>query len=120
MSVYKDTQIIDGQEVLIAIEVDQLPEMPEEYRNLRGGYEAGKIRDLFGGALKLSRNCAVRVVDDIKKMKKVTKPDEFQLQFAVKLDTEVGAMIAKSGAEAQLKITMTWKMDSEKRKEKNA
>lgn len=36
-------------------------------------------------------------------------PDEITVQFGVKLDTEVGALIAKSGVEASINLTLVWK-----------
>jgi hypothetical protein len=59
--------------------------------------------------MELAQNCATRVVKSMKEMGKATKPDEFQMQFAITLDTEVGAVIAKTRTEAQLQVTMTWK-----------
>lgn len=106
----------DGQEIVIAIEVDKLPATPSPYyTDLRDGNQRLKAaRDLFGDGLELAKNCATRVVSSIKEMGDTAKPDEFQLQFAIKLDTEVGAIIAKTSTEAQLQVTMTWKTDEEK------
>ncbi|MCB8939259.1 MAG: hypothetical protein H6655_12660 [Ardenticatenaceae bacterium] len=116
MPVYENTQIINEQEITIAIEVDKLPPEPGPYENLRDIKGLEKARDLFGDGLELAKNCATRVVNSIKEMGGTAKPDEFQLQFSIKLDTEVGALIAKSSTEAQLQVTMTWKTDEEKQK----
>lgn len=116
MPVYKNTQVIDGQEITIAIEVDKLPVAPGPYHDLRDIKGLEKARDLFGAGLELAQNCATRVFKGIKEMGGAAKPDEFQLQFSIKLDTEVGAIIAKSSTEAQLQVTMTWKTDEEKQK----
>lgn len=43
----------------------------------------------------------------------VEKPTEFQLSFGLKLDAEVGAVIAKAGMEASITVTMTWETEEE-------
>ena len=36
------------------------------------------------------------------------KPSEVALRFGIKLDAEAGALIAKTGAEASIDLTLTW------------
>lgn len=36
------------------------------------------------------------------------RPTTFQFQFGIKLSGELGAMVAKAGAEAAITVTMTW------------
>ncbi|NMG21061.1 CU044_2847 family protein [Brasilonema bromeliae] len=36
------------------------------------------------------------------------KPTEVQLEFGIKLNTEAGAIIAKTSGEASLKVKLTW------------
>ena len=36
------------------------------------------------------------------------KPDEVELQLSIRLDAELGAILVKSGAEAQLQVTFRW------------
>jgi hypothetical protein len=114
MPVYENIQIIDGEEVAIAIEVDRLPEPEGPYRDLRDGNRTlAAVRDLFGEAMALAQNSATRVTASMRQMNEAIKPDQFELQFAVKLDTEAGAIIAKTSAGAQLQIKMTWKRKEE-------
>lgn len=110
MPVYYDKLTIDEQEIVIAIEVDKIEDVDSPYQDLRGGKKVIRaVRDLFGDGMSLAKNCAIRVVKSINDMQKAIKPDEFQLQFGIKLDAEAGAIIAKTEAGAQLQITMTWK-----------
>ncbi|PRX48947.1 hypothetical protein B0I32_13940 [Nonomuraea fuscirosea] len=37
------------------------------------------------------------------------KPDEFEMQLAVKLDGKVGAKIVELNSGAQLQVTLRWK-----------
>ncbi len=38
----------------------------------------------------------------------MARPSEFEVQLAIKLDSQVGAILAKASAEAQLQVTMKW------------
>jgi hypothetical protein len=114
MPVYENTQIIRDQEITIAIEVDKLPAASGPYQDLRDGSKGlAVVRDLFGEGMALAQNSAARVVESMRQMNEAIKPDEFELQFAIKLDTEVGAIIAKTSTEAQLQVKMTWKRKEE-------
>jgi hypothetical protein len=80
---------------------------------VRGPLDAAKqvintARDVFGEAMQLAHNCAASVVESISQMPAQIRPNEFEVQFAVKLNSEVGAVIAKLGSEAQLQINMKW------------
>jgi hypothetical protein len=115
MQVYESTELVDGQEITIAIEVDKLPGPEGPYRDLRDGSKSlSAVRDLFGDAMSLAQNSAARVTASMRQMNDAVKPDQFELQLAIKLDTEVGAIIAKSSAGAQLQVKMTWKRKEEK------
>jgi hypothetical protein len=66
-------------------------------------------RDVFGEAMKLTRSCAKRVVESVKQMDEATRPEELEVKIAIKLDSEVGAVIAKASTGAQIEVTMKWK-----------
>ncbi len=39
------------------------------------------------------------------------KPNEFEMKLSITLDSEAGVpMLAKTGAEAQMEVTMKWKL----------
>ena len=63
--------------------------------------------------MELARTCASQMVENINKVREDHRPDEFQIQLAIKLDAQVGAILAKAGAGAQLQVTMTWKRSKE-------
>ena len=58
--------------------------------------------------MKLARNCAVQVIEEVQEMNTDVCPDEFEIQLAIKLDSEIGAVLAKASAEAQMQIAMKW------------
>ncbi|WP_405150553.1 hypothetical protein OG589_18045 [Sphaerisporangium sp. NBC_01403] len=63
---------------------------------------------LFSEAVDLVRSCAAEVKRKLDEMPEDTRPDELELQFAVKLDAKVGAAIVESTSGAQLQISMRW------------
>ena len=117
MPVIKNTQTVNDQDVTIYIAVDDAP-VPEEeniYSDLRGDRAKRMARkaikvadDVFGEGLELASNCAVRVVESIKKMDPEIRPDEYEIQLAIKLCGQAGAYIVNMGAESQLQVTMKW------------
>jgi len=119
MPIFAVEQIVDGEKVVINVEMDEPSRAKGVYEGVRDGSQVGNkvivaARDVFGDSMQLARSCATRVVHDMKEVSSVERPDEFEVQFAIKLDSEVGAIIAKMGAEAQLQVTMTWKQQAAK------
>ncbi|GED85524.1 CU044_2847 family protein [Streptomyces sp. NPDC091412] len=58
-----------------------------------------RIRNAAGAALRRLRDMP-------------SPPSEVGLEFGVRFNAELGAVIAKSEAEAHLKVTMTWRSDT--------
>ncbi len=116
MPIYKVQNEIDGEKITMYIEMEAIPSAKSTYGNTRGVTETAKqvietSRDVFDDAMELVKSCAMRVMDSAKTMDDATRPDEFELEFAIKFDSEVGAILAKMGSEAQLKVSMKWKRE---------
>ena len=114
MAIVRSTEALDGEQVAILIEVDHAtrPVSEDAYGQTRAGHAERVIegaQDLFDEGLQLARNCAKQVVGGIQKLDEQLRPAEFQVALAITLDAEVGAILAKSSAGAQLQVTMTWK-----------
>ncbi|NER93242.1 MAG: hypothetical protein F6J86_05290 [Symploca sp. SIO1B1] len=116
MPIIKSTSEVDGEQVDIYIEVDQVPEVSDSgdiYQNARENTAQKSIKamgDAFGEGLALSRKCAAQVVNSVNQMHDTVKPNEFEVQLAIKLSTEAGAILTKFGGEAQMQVTMKWKL----------
>ncbi|MFF4116177.1 CU044_2847 family protein [Streptomyces sp. NPDC001714] len=65
-------------------------------------------RDVYADGLDLARRCARQAADRFADLGEGLKPDEVELQLSIKLDAELGAVLVKSGAEAQLQVTFRW------------
>lgn len=101
-----------GETTIIYIEVDETgaAELSNPYEDLRGaGHQVvDAARDVFGSGMELIHTCAEQVFHTIDKVPNAARPTEFQIQLSIKLDAAVGAILAKTAAEAQLLVTMTW------------
>ena len=110
MAVIKDEYSADGKDFSIFIEVDDESLRESPYEGMRGGKEKiiNYTKDLLGDGLLLTRHCAARVVENLKQMEIALCPDEFEVQFSIKLDSSVGAIITQSTLGAQLQVKMKW------------
>ncbi|NEP10557.1 MAG: hypothetical protein F6K14_10125 [Symploca sp. SIO2C1] len=114
MPIIKSTSEVDSEQVDIYIEVDEIPEVSDSdnpYQDVReslGKKSLKAVSNLFGDGLALSRKCAVESVRSVNQMHDTVKPNEFEVQLAIKLNSEVGAVLTKFGGEAQMQVTMKW------------
>jgi hypothetical protein len=82
----------------------------------RGGAAARVLEiahDVYADGLDLARRCAQQAAQRLGDLGEGVKPHEVELQLAIKLDATLGAVLAKSGAEAQLQVTFRWKPGGE-------
>lgn len=100
----------DGEEVAIYIEVETLPSPERYYEDVRGpgGAVLESAKHIFGSSMDLIRTCAEQVMTAVQKVDQAMRPTELELQLSIKLDSEVGAVLAKASGEAQLQVTLRW------------
>ena len=110
MPIVKSIERNQNSEIELLIEVDETPVAKGTYGETRGVTDrvVGEIKDVFAEGLELSSKCAEKAVDMIEAMAETVRPQEFSLQLAIKLDADLGAIIAKTSAGAQLQVTMKW------------
>ena len=112
MAIAITTSQIGNEEIEIYIQVDDKfkPQDEDELMRDSSGQKIIKATaDLFGEGLALTRNCAAKVIESVNKMGNTIKPNEFEIQLGITLDSEAGVpMLAKAGAEAQMQVTMKW------------
>ncbi len=103
-----------GQEVSILIEADERVDEQEEviigdmhdYGVSRGPLDHAP--EVFKKALEVIHTCAEQMGETIHKIPKAKRPSGFEVQFAVKIDSETNVIIAKATTGAQLQITVKW------------
>jgi hypothetical protein len=72
----------------------------------------GKIREAratFETALGEVRDAAIVALTQFRAMAR--QPDEVEIAFGVRLDAEVGAVIAKTGMAGNFEVKLTWRSD---------
>ncbi|HEX5496157.1 MAG TPA: CU044_2847 family protein [Mycobacteriales bacterium] len=94
-------ELADGGSVVV--EVEEAPGISRVSRQGRIFEAAGES---FDQALTQVRDAASTALRQFQTMSR--RPDEVVLKFGVKLDAEVGAMIAKTTLEGNLEVTLTW------------
>ncbi|MEU6371852.1 CU044_2847 family protein [Streptomyces sp. NPDC046909] len=107
----------DGLDGPVYVEVDAVADVggPDDvYRGIdTRGNPAERVlevaRDVYADGLDLARRCARQAADRLQDLGEGLKPDEVELQLSIKLDAELGAVLVKSGAEAQLQVTFRWR-----------
>lgn len=106
----------DGPGTPVYIEVDTAPP-PDGLGGIYDGVgtranPAARVvdmtRDIYEDGLLLARTLAARAADRLGDLGEGLRPDEIELQLSLRLDAELGAVLVKSGAEAQLQVTFRW------------
>ncbi|RKZ93494.1 MAG: hypothetical protein DRR19_00960 [Candidatus Parabeggiatoa sp. nov. 1] len=116
MPILKNT--IRDKDVIIYIEVDESQVAPPKspYGDMRGDSKIEKgqsfAREALDAGVELIRTCATKFVTGVKELNEATRPDKMEVEFAINFHGELGAILAKSSADAQLKVTMTWGNDA--------
>jgi hypothetical protein len=74
-----------------------------------GGDIITKAEDAFEKAMSTIQTCAEGFVSHISVFPSHMRPQEVALEFGVTFKSEVGAIVAKTSGDANLKVTLTWK-----------
>ncbi|MDG9716556.1 CU044_2847 family protein [Streptomyces sp. DH24] len=80
----------------------------EETRDGAGQRVVRVARDVYTDGLDLARRCAAQAVRRFNELPGALRPDEIEMQLAIKIDAGVATLV-RSGAEAQLQITLRWR-----------
>lgn len=74
-----------------------------------------RVTNVYQDALATIDAVAVSVSNQMKELNSRIDADEYQVEFGVKLSTEVGAILASAATEATIKVSIKWsKPDSSK------
>ncbi|GAA5000545.1 CU044_2847 family protein [Streptomyces hyderabadensis] len=93
-----DASAVDGLDLVFGGEVT---------RDGAGQRVVRVARDVYTDGLDLARRCAAQAVRRFGELQEGLRPDEIEMQLAIKIDAGVATLV-KSGAEAQLQITLRW------------
>jgi hypothetical protein len=114
MSIIKSTETINGEEITIFIESNL--QTQDTSRATRGNAVTDALihaQGVFSSGVDLVRHCAIQVVEGIQNLDDHLKPEELEVQLAIKLGSDAGAVLVKLSGEAQMQVTMKWKLKDE-------
>jgi len=98
----------------VLVDVDEEPGVARVSRH-------GSIREAkttFQTALHDVREAAIVALAEFRTM--TLQPDEVEITFGVRLDAEIGAVIAKTGVAGNFEVKLTWRSIAEGTTEKTA
>jgi len=91
----------------IWVEVD-MPEASGMAPALRGTVDvAEKAGQTFEAALEKARPAAAAIIQKLRALH--DPPDEVKVEFGLKMSATAGAVVAATSAEANYKVSLTWK-----------
>jgi hypothetical protein len=101
-----------GDDITVYIEVDD-EKIAAPTRGANPSHSARTIlpslvQDAFTQAMDLIKTCSTQVSSTVQAIPVDVRPKQFEVQFAVKIDAEFGAILTKASGEAQLQVTLIW------------
>ena len=112
-----ETKTSDGTPIRIEVESSSRSGAGFARSSPSTGAEAAQ--DAYHQILNTIRACANGVIETLQNLE--AAPSAVSINFAVKIDAEAGAIVAKSMNDAQFKISLSWKQvepDADEGKEK--
>jgi hypothetical protein len=105
MAVIEDTVTDEsGQTVPIYIEIEERGNDP--YSDTRGVPQ--HVEEAFKSSMTLIRTCAEHIASTVHGVPEKFRPHAVEVQLAIKVDAQLGAVIARSSTEAQFQVTLRW------------
>jgi hypothetical protein len=104
---YIETQAKDGTPIRIEVEETQRTGTGFGRQASPADSASGLAKEAYNQALSTIRACANGVIDTLQNLD--AAPNAASINFAIKIDAEAGAMVAKSLNDAQFKVSLSWK-----------
>ena len=107
MAEYIETQTQNG--VAIKIEVEPISKVAAGFTRPASPANVSHegVKDAYDQTLKTVRACANGIIETLQGLD--TLPSAAAIDFAIKIDAEAGAMLAKSLGDAHFKVSLSWK-----------
>lgn len=117
MADYIETQTKDG--AILRIEVESTSKIAAGFSRQTSPANVSHegVKDAYDQTLNTIRACANGVLETLQGLDSL--PSAASIDFAIKVDAEAGAMIAKSLGDAHFKVSLSWKqVEPEQKDEK--
>ncbi|RME69812.1 MAG: hypothetical protein D6784_17795 [Chloroflexi bacterium] len=112
---YIKTQTPDGEPLLIEVAPAAKPGAGFGRQPVPTDVSSESSKDAYNQILSTIRACAHGIIDTLQNLD--TPPTAASVDFAIKVDAETGAMVAKSGGDAQFKISLSWRQPEPERRQ---
>ncbi|MGH7847309.1 MAG: CU044_2847 family protein [Candidatus Binatia bacterium] len=91
----------------IVVEVEGAAGGPGVVRGGRPGEIIDQAKQSFETALEKLKPAAAAIIAKLRDLSE--PPDEIEVEFGIKLNADVGVILASAGAEANYTVTLTWR-----------
>ncbi len=114
MAEYIETQTKDG--ATLKIEVESISKMAAGFTRSTSPANVSHdgVKDAYDQTLQTVRICANGMIETLKGLD--TLPSSASIDFAIKIDADAGAMVAKSLGDAHFKVSLSWKQVEDEKK----
>ena len=116
MTHYIETQTGEGSSVRIEVEDTSKPATGFAHRSTATNVSGDNAQQAYQQVLQTIRGCANGIIGAIQDLQ--TQPNTVAVDFAIKVDAEAGAMVAKTREDAQFRVSLSWKQATEPEKDK--
>jgi len=115
MTYYIETFSDDGLPIRIEVEDTSKPSAGFTRSTSPTNISNEAVKDAYDQTLRTIRGCANGVISTVQNLD--TLPSSASIDFAIKIDPEVGAMIAKSREDAHFRVSLSWKQPEPEKSE---
>ena len=116
MTHYIETQTGEGSSVRIEVEDTSKPTTGFAHRSAATNVSGDNAQEAYQQVLQTIRSCANGIIGTIQDLQ--TQPNTVAVDFAIKVDAEAGAMVAKTREDAQFRVSLSWKQAEREKGEK--
>lgn len=107
MAYYIETQTKDGATLKIEVESTARTSAGFSHQATPANISHEAVGDAYDQTLQTVRACANGVIETIQGLN--IQPNAATVDFAIKIDGEAGALVAKSLSDAHFKVSLSWK-----------
>jgi hypothetical protein len=115
MTHYIETQIKDGSTIRIEVADTTKAGVGFSRSSAATQISTEEAKDAYNQLLTTIRHCANGVIETLQSLEAL--PNTASIDFAIKIDAEAGAMVAKSREDAQFRVSVSWKQAEPEKKE---
>ena len=113
---YIETQTKDGSTIRIEVADSSRPSAGFARSTTSTHISTEMSQDAYNQLLATIKHCANGVIDTFQNLEAL--PNMASIDFAVKIDAEAGALVAKSREDAQFRVSLSWKQAEPEREDK--